>query len=31
MMGQTIAENEAAKQRTFELVDNFLSKVAKLI
>jgi GMP synthase-like glutamine amidotransferase len=31
MMRQTIAENEAAKQRTFELVDNFLSKVAKLI
>ena len=31
MMRQTTAENEAAKQRTFELVDNFLSKVAKLI
>jgi GMP synthase-like glutamine amidotransferase len=31
MMKQTVAEEEAAKQRTFELVDNFLSKVAKLI
>ena len=31
VMMQTTAENEAAKQRTFELVDNFLSKVAKLI
>jgi GMP synthase-like glutamine amidotransferase len=31
MMKQTVAEDEAAKQRTFELVDNFLSKVAKLI
>lgn len=31
MMRQTIAEEDAAKQRTFLLVDNFLSKVAKLI
>jgi GMP synthase-like glutamine amidotransferase len=31
MMRQTSAEEEAAKQRTFLLVDNFLSKVAKLI
>jgi hypothetical protein len=30
-MSQTSAEEEAAKQRTFLLVDNFLSKVAKLI
>jgi GMP synthase-like glutamine amidotransferase len=31
MMRQTTAEDKAAKLRTFELVDNFLSKVAKLI
>jgi hypothetical protein len=31
MMKQTVAEEEAAKQRTFQLVDNYLSKVAKLI
>jgi GMP synthase-like glutamine amidotransferase len=31
MLEQTRAEDEASRQRTFELVDNFLSKVAKLI
>jgi GMP synthase-like glutamine amidotransferase len=31
MMRQTAAEEEEAKQRTFLLVDNYLSKVAKLI
>ena len=31
MLAQTRAEDEASRQRTFELVDNFLSKVAKLI
>jgi GMP synthase-like glutamine amidotransferase len=31
MLGQTAAEEKAAKLRTFELVDNFLAKVAKLI
>ena len=31
MMKQTIAEDDAARQRTYALVDNFLQKVAKLI
>jgi hypothetical protein len=31
MMAQTIAEDAAARQRTYFLVDNFLKKVAKLI
>lgn len=31
MMKQTIAEDYAARQRTYALVDNFLQKVAKLI
>jgi GMP synthase-like glutamine amidotransferase len=30
MMAQTIAEDNAARQRTYALVDNFLQKVAKL-
>jgi GMP synthase-like glutamine amidotransferase len=31
MMNQTVAEEAIARERTFELVDNFLTKVAKLI
>jgi GMP synthase-like glutamine amidotransferase len=31
MMAQTIAEDPASKERTFHLIDNYLSKVAKLI
>ena len=31
MQKQTEAEDSAARERTFELVDNFLSQVAKLI
>jgi hypothetical protein len=31
MMQQTIAEDPASKDRTFHLVDNYLSKIAKLI
>jgi GMP synthase-like glutamine amidotransferase len=31
MMKQTVAEEAIARERTFELVDNFLTKVAKLI
>lgn len=31
MMAQTIAEDEAGKIRTYELVDNYLRKVAQLI
>jgi hypothetical protein len=31
MMKQTIAEDKAAEKRTFDLVDNYLSKVAGLI
>jgi len=31
MMAQTIAEDPASKERTFYLIDNYLSKVAKLI
>ena len=31
MLEQTRAEDEASRQRTFELVDNFLSQVAKLV
>ena len=31
MMDQTIAEDEASKQRTFDLVDAYLKDVAKLI
>jgi len=31
MMRQTVAEDEAGKARTYELVDSFLKNVAKLI
>jgi hypothetical protein len=31
MMAQTIAEDEASKLRTFDLVDAYLKDVAKLI
>ena len=31
MMDQTIAEDEASKQRTFDLVDAYLKDIAKLI
>jgi GMP synthase-like glutamine amidotransferase len=31
MMNQTVAEEAIARERTYELVDNFLTKVAKLI
>ncbi|NDD26326.1 MAG: type 1 glutamine amidotransferase [Actinobacteria bacterium] len=31
MMQQTIAEDPASRERTFHLIDNYLSKVAKLI
>jgi hypothetical protein len=31
MQKQTEAEDAVARERTFELVDNFLSQVAKLI
>ena len=31
LMAQTVAEDEASKQRTFDLVDAYLKDIAKLI